>query len=198
MQIPREKTPLNPATMAAILRDSYHGVFGTFPSLPMLANAWAQCALEHASGEATYDRNIGNITVPAGYAGDFYVLHVQEQVEPGVWKYLDLKFAAHQDFIDGGRAYWALLRRRYASVLPLFEAGRTEDAAYRLHDLHYYTANAAPYARGMVGLVRRFDREIVPQLMDRVKPEPVSVAVDGWDEIVEACAGANWCGARAA
>ena len=183
--------------MAAILRDSYHGVFGTFPTLPMLANAWAQCALEHASGEATYCHNIGNITT-ASAASLHYVLHVQEQVKPGVWKYLDLKFAAHQDFIDGGRAYWALLRRRYASVLPLFEAGRTEDAANRLHDLHYYTANAAPYARGMVGLVRRFDREIVPQLMDRVKPEPVSVAVDGWDEIVEACSAANWCGARAA
>ena len=194
--ITREKTPLNPATMAAILRDSYHGVFGEFPSLPMLGTAWAQCALEHASGDAVWCHNIGNITT--GGSSLHYVLHVQEQVKPGEWKWLDLKFAAHQDFIDGGRAYWGLLRRRYASVLPLFEAGKTEDAAHRLHDLHYYTANAAPYARGMVGLAKRFDREIVPALIGKVRAEPVSVAVDGWAEIVEACAGANWCGARAA
>lgn len=183
--------------MAAVLRDSYHHVFNKFPTLPMLGTAWAQCALEHASGEAVYCHNIGNITT-ASAASLHYVLHVQEQVKPGVWKYLDLKFAAHADFIDGGRAYWALLKRRYASVLPLFEAGRTEAAAGQLHDLRYYTANPAPYARGMVGLVRRFNSEIVPQLIGSVRPEPVSVAVDGWAEIVEACSAANWCGARAA
>lgn len=197
MQIERAKTPLNPPTMAAILRNSYHAVFQAFPTLPMLGAAWAQNALEHASGAAVYCHNLGNITT-AGKAGDYYVLHVQEQVEPGVWKWLDLKFAAHADFIDGGRAYWALLKRRYASVLPLFAAGNVEGAARELKRLRYYTADADKYARGMAGLARRFDSEIVPALVGRVEPVPVVVAVDGWDGIVEACSAANWCGARAA
>lgn len=197
MQIERTKTPLNPPTMAAILRDSYHGVFQAFPTLATLGTAWAQVALEHASGAAVYAHNIGNITT-SGKAGDFYVLHVQEQVDPGVWKYLDLKFAAHRDFIDGGRAYWSLLKRRYASVLPLFAAGNADGAARELKRLKYYTADADKYARGMAGLARRFTSEIVPALMDRVEPVPVAVAVDGWDGIVEACSVANWCGARAA
>jgi hypothetical protein len=183
--------------MAAILRDSYHHVFGAFPTLATLGTAWSQVALEHASGAAVYCHNLGNITTTGG-AGDYYVLHVQEQVGPGVWKWMDLKFAAHHDFIDGGRAYWSLLKRRYASVLPLFAAGDADAAARRLRELRYYTADADKYARGMVGLARRFGSEIVPALIGKVEPVPVAVAVDGWAEIVEACSTANWCGARAA
>lgn len=194
--LPRQKTPLNPATMAAILRDSYHHVFQAYPTLSMLGVAWAQCALEHASGDAVWCHNIGNITT--GASVPHYVLHVQEQVSPGEWKWMDLRFAAHADFIDGGRAYWGLLKRRYASALKLFDMGLTDSAARELKRLHYYTADADKYARGMMLLHGRFDREIVPMLIGKVRAEPVNVAFDGWADIVEACAGANWCGARAA
>lgn len=196
MEVPRIRQPLTEVELAVALRTGHGLSFGFHPSANRLAVAWAQCALEHAHGQALDNFCIGNVTAGASWEGDHYVLHVAERIKkkerPGdggvdVWKDLDLKFRsygapdgpAELRASLGAAGYFSLLAGRYKTALDLFNRGDASKAAYRLGELNYFTADPAKYASAMVGLVTYYQRVVLPKLppdsmetsTDRVIPD---------------------------
>lgn len=186
-EVPRIRRPLTELELAIALRSGHGLAFGASPTPKRLAVAWAQCALEHAHGQALDNFCIGNVTASANWTGDHYVLHVAERVKkkerPGdggvdVWKNLDLHFRSYGATDDpmqlrarlGACGYFALLGGRYKSALELFDSGDASKAAYRLGELNYFTASPANYAKAMVGLVSYYERAIEPHLPEETQP----------------------------
>jgi hypothetical protein len=163
-KIPKEPTPIDPLSLAAVLRDGHHAIVGEFPSANRLGVAWSQNMLEHARGNAVWCHNLGNVSAFGAWPGDYYVIRVKEQLQPGVWKDVDMRFRAHADFVDGARDYWRIITGRYAPALPAFDAGDARAAAHDLHALGYFTANEAPYATGTAGLLSEFWSRIEARL----------------------------------
>lgn len=157
MKVDRVATPLTEEQIADLLRRSYLLIFGHAISPQCLAVAWAQVCLENARGKAVHNNNLGNITTK-GDGVAYYELTTDEQIQPGVWKSLTLKYRAHPDPISGFEAYWVLLRDRYATALLSFERGDPAAATYALKAARYFTANVEPYAKAMVSLYAEFVR----------------------------------------
>ncbi len=168
-EVPKTKTPLGSLEMAAVLRDAHHAVVGSFPSQQRLGIAWAQCALEHGRGAATFCHNLGNITAGKSWTGDYYAYRFTRKenphdAPPGDAPEFVMKFRAHADFVDGARDYWRMLTGRYASALASFDAGDGAGAAHALRARGYYTAPEADYARNMIALYLEFNRKVWPKL----------------------------------
>lgn len=199
-QVDRQKTPLTRLELVHALRDGYFQAFHQAPSTKTLAVAFAQNALENASGQAIWNHNFGNITAGKAWkdAGkDYYVLHVAERLDvknhPDKWTDIDLAFRALPTSADGAQQYWALLASaHYASVLPIFASGDASAAAYKLSELGYFTAHVEDtvnsrgdrvpgYASNMVTYVKIFNAQILPTLEPWTEPgtEPVCAVPDG-------------------
>lgn len=175
-EIDRVRTPLSELEVGRALRDGYVALFGRDPSFNVLGVGWAQIALENAHGNAIYDFNFGNIT-GTGEGGDYYTLATDEQVKPGVWKNMTMKYAAHPDAVSGARAYWRLITNsRYAPAFPYFVAGDAVNAAIKLHSLGYFTANPGDANSGIAhsfgALFKHFEDVVAPGLGGLVREVP--------------------------
>lgn len=187
MKVDRTATPLTEEQVATVLRDAYALVFGHAIDAPTLACAWAQVCLEHARGKAIFCHNIGNVTTK-GVDVDYYELTTDEQIRPGIWKRMGLKYRAHDDAIDGACAYWTLLHEHYSTALSRFRLGEPEVAAHALKDAGYFTADVAPYAASMRSLFNEFMRRhfaIVPPAPDPDEITPVIVDVPAVEAITD-------------
>lgn len=157
-KVDRIRTPLTEIEIADALRVGHDRVLARPDDGEAFERrmgvAWAQSMLELGRGRACWCNNFGNVTVPHDWIGDFYELTTDEQVRPGEWRPLALRYGAFAAPEDGAENYWLLFveGHRYAPCLSLFDAGDAIGAAHRLHDLGFYTANAEPYARAMNGL----------------------------------------------
>lgn len=164
MEVERTRTPLSEIDVAVALRNGYQTLFGEDPTFEILGVGWSQIALENAHGAAVYNFNFGNIT-GEGEGGDFYTLTTDEQVSPGEWKPLNMKYAAHPDAESGARAYWKLVTTRYRPAFDaFFTTGEASAAAMKLHELGYFTANPEPIAHTFGTLYQHFSDVIGPEL----------------------------------
>lgn len=158
-------TPLSPQAVALHLRDAFVILKGRAPSSNLLGCAWAQIALEHAHGEAIFNNNFGNIMAGAKWAGDAYVLRVQEQTAPGVWGFFDARFRSHETPLDGALDYWRFLDEpRWFGAWAAMERGEPAALARALKAHGYFTADEARYARALVGLFAEWEAELGPEL----------------------------------
>ncbi|MDI1478913.1 peptidoglycan-binding protein [Polyangium sp. y55x31] len=159
-EVPKVATSLGEEELASVLEQGHHLALDASPSRNRLACAWAQVALENGRGGAVWNNNLGNITAFGSWPGAYYVIRVAERVSrnPDVWKEIDMRFRAHADAIAGAADYWKVISKRYAAVLPFFDAGDAEGAAFELSRLGYYTAHADRYARAMRSLYQEFLR----------------------------------------
>lgn len=204
-QVPKQKTPLSRMQLVEALRDGYFAAFGQTPSSKTLGVAFAQNALENASGQAIWCNNFGNITAAKAWkdAGkDYYTLHVAErpdpQGHPDLWKQMDLDFRVYATPAEGAKGYWQLLASSYYKVvLDFFAAGDPSGAAYKLSALHYFTAhvedtvdsrgNRVPgYASNMVAYYKIFTDALLPNLPPWTEPgtAPVCAVPDEGGDVM--------------
>lgn len=167
-QVPLIATPIGELELAAVLRDAYTHVCGEPPTVACLTVAWAQCALEHGHGKATWCHNIGNVTA-FRWSGNYYVITFSRKANPhdapaGDAPTFHMRFRAHDDFIDGARDYWRQLTTTFARAMPAFEAGDARGAAHALKAARYFTAPEQPYANTMASLAKYFAEHVLPQL----------------------------------
>src|SRR6266404_3888217 len=156
MKVDRTATPLTELEVANVLQQAWIALFGQMPTSQVLGVGWAQIALENDHGRAIWNNNFGNITT-AGHSGDFYELQTKEQIHPGDWKEVTMKYAAHTTPEDGAEAYWKLVTgAHYAPAFRFFETGEAHAAAMELHALGYFTANAEPIALSFARLYDHF------------------------------------------
>ncbi len=144
VQVPRVQTSLSGTGLMLALG----------PCTPRTAVAWSQLALEHAHGHAIYNNNLGNVTAFGSWSGEYYVVTTSEQVKPGVWKPVNMRFRSHASIAEGVADYWSILSRSYGTALDCFDAGLPGGAAEELHKAHYYTADMEPYRKAMMSLYR--------------------------------------------
>lgn len=156
-QLPKVATPLTEQEIVDVLSAGHASLFGTLPSTPRLACAWAHVMHENGRGRAIWCNNLGNITA-FGWRAGYYVIRVQERVQrnPDVWKWVDLKFRAHETIDAGAVDYWKIMSGRYAPALALFDEGRAAGAAMKLSELGFFTALPEAYARSLASLYRDF------------------------------------------
>lgn len=164
-EVERNTTPLSDLEVAQALRAAYVSLFGEDPTHEILGVGWAQIALENAHGRAIHNYNFGNIT-GQGEGGDFYLLTTPEQVSPGTWQEMTMRYAAHPTPEAGALAYWRLITGpRYRPAFDeFFTTGNAEHAALKLHDLGYFTANAGPISLSFAKLYEQFTNVIAPSL----------------------------------
>lgn len=162
MEVLRATTPLSRLEMGQALIAGHRKYFGSVPSLPRLAVAWSQCALEHAAGAKLYNFNLGNVTCGPAWEGDFYVMRVPPP-DPPV-----LRFRAFESAELGAQDYWRMLAGHYRPALRLFDEGRAHDAAFLLGQLGYYTARKEIYANAVANYKSWFDRELAAAYVDEL------------------------------
>jgi hypothetical protein len=167
--VQRIATPLSDVGIAHELGKAHEDVYAGHPSPELLGCLWAQVCLEHARGKCLFNHNYGNITCGRDYPGDFYTLTTDEQVRPGEWQSMSLRYRAYGAHRTGAAEYIRFLEGHCESALNLFRRGKALEGAHRLKELGYYTADVEPYAKSMVSLYNEFHR----RRLSSERPSPI-------------------------
>lgn len=72
------------------------------------------------------------------------------------------RFVAYPSMTDGVRAYFTLLRRRFAAAWPYVEASDPDGFVRALKREHYFTADVDVYANAVRSLYREFLQVLPP------------------------------------
>lgn len=145
----------------------------------------AQSALETGRWRSMHCFNFGNMRPPAGWNGDYCQFRCNEQVKPGVWKWYDppdpgSNFLAF-DAAEAGIAYWLQrLKERWPEAYDGAMQGMPAQFVHGLKARNYFTADEAPYLKGVLGLTHEF----LAVLEQMAEPEPVPEHEPDWQAIV--------------
>lgn len=145
----RIPTPLSRQELVAALRSGHQVRFGAPASIHKLTLTTAHVALENAWGEAIYGYNFGNISA-FGWCGDYNVIRVQEQVKPGKWQLVDMKFRVYSGPDNGAADYWDVMYTVFDRSFNMMDYGDPGGFALQLHNERYYTANPEVYSKSLV------------------------------------------------
>ena len=127
-------TKIDKQELFTVLKESHQMVFKTSPSEKRLAMAWAQVALENGSGAQVFNYNLGNIGASENEPHFYIAGH---------------RFAANDNALEGGTAYWSHLKKSCKSSLSYFDRGDPQGSALQLRRCGYYRASTKIYTRIM-------------------------------------------------
>lgn len=158
-RVPRVKTEVSEAQMAKALIDAWQKLFGSMPAKEQIAMLLSQNALETGHRKFMYNYNIGNVTTNGKGKYNFYDdLTTDEQISPGKWKKMNLKYRAFDTLEEGALDYIQFLKNNYSGAWQHIMHPNPEEYSRALKKGGYYTANEAPYTRNMVSLFSQFNK----------------------------------------
>jgi hypothetical protein len=158
-RVKRVKTSVSEAQMAQAIIESWQELFGTTPSKSQVAIILSQNALETGHRNSMWNFNIGNITTDGKGPYDFFDdLPTQEQVKPGKWVKMNLKYRAYPSLKEGTKDYLKLLKRRYPNAWENIINPDPAAFSKALKQRGYYTANEAPYTKSLSKLYDKFNK----------------------------------------
>lgn len=192
-------TPLTPQQALLALRCAFELVDGAKPSPECLALHTAQSALEAFRWRSLHNFCFTNAKASADYRGYFQCYRCNEKIG-GAWKYFvpegelvggfgsallgaplavpdghpQTRFRAFLTAEAGALDHMQLVKRKWPEA---WTAARFGDAAAFVHGLKmrgFFTADEAPYFRGVAGLMREFlplARDITAQHVEDVPDE---------------------------
>lgn len=136
----------------------------------------AQNALETGHRKSMWNFNIGNITTDGKGKYDFYDdLETAEQIQPGVWKKMNLKYKSYPSLSEGIKDYLKLISgKRYTNAWKHIENPNPVAFSKALKDAGYYTANEAPYTKAITKLYNQYAKSDVydkAKSISKVQPE---------------------------
>ena len=187
-RVDRVQTPVSEAQMADAIIKVWRDKFGANPSKEQVAMILAQNDLETGHRKSMWNFNVGNITTGANGAFDYYDdLTTDEQVSPGVWKKMNLKYRAYPNLEAGVRDYINLLSTgRYTKAWQHILNPDPASFSKALKEAGYYTANEAPYTKTLVSLFDKNTKSKGYDLAMAGKVEPVGTPKaidDGKDDV---------------
>jgi hypothetical protein len=159
-RVQRVKTEVSEAQMAQAIIDAWKKLFGKPPAKEQVAMILAQNALETNSRKAMWNNNVGNITTDGKGNFDYFDdLSTSEQVSPGNWKKMRLKYRSYPTLSEGVQDYLNLLSKshNYASAWDKIVHPDPEAFSKALKAGGYYTANEAPYTRALTSLFSKYN-----------------------------------------
>lgn len=174
-RVKRVKTDVSEAQMAQAIIEAWAQLFGEKPSKEQVAIILAQNALETGHRKFMWNFNVGNITTDGKGVFDYYDdLTTDEQIKPGVWKSMNLKYRAYPSLKDGALDYLKILSKssRYAKAWQSILHPDPVAFSKALKAGGYYTANEAPYTKTLSSLFDKFNKSKGYELAMSGKVEP--------------------------
>lgn len=153
-KVQRVRTDVSESQMAQAIINAWKQKFGETPAKEQVAMVLAQNDLETAHRKSMWNYNVGNITTNGKDNFDYFDdLKTSEQIKPGVWKDMNLKYRAYPNLDAGVKDYLNFLSGgRYAQAWEHIKNPDPVAFSKALKRAGYYTANEAPYTKSLVSL----------------------------------------------
>jgi hypothetical protein len=207
------RTPITFEQAENAMRWALKGQLGKDPADPVLALALAKTALETGRWTQIWLYNWGNVKAVESYSGMFTAIVLNEVIDGKViWfspegqltaapsrggvlvgaplpvpnGHPATRMRAHANEFDGAISYIDFVAGgRYAQAWQRLLAGDAAGYVHALKLAHYFTADEAPYTRGVVSMQSEF--------LARIRKEAPPPAVDlEWSKLVETVAGCQF------
>lgn len=187
-RVQRVRTEVSEPQMAQAIIEAWKDMFGTVPFKEQVALVLAQNSLETGSRKSMWNYNIGNITTNGKDSYDYFDdLKTDEQISPGVWKKMNLKYRAYPTLKDGAKDYLKLLSGKHYS--NAWEHIKNPDPAAfskALKQSGYYTANEAPYTKTLSSLFGKYTKSNAYETARSGKVEPIKdINMPKKDDLIE-------------
>src|SRR5271163_1193092 len=153
-RVQRVRTDVSEPQMAQAIIAAWGSMFGGQPSKEQVAMILAQNNLETGNRKSMWNFNVGNITTDGNGPYDYFDdLSTNEQVSPGVWNKMNLKYRAYPSLEEGTQDYLRLLSgSHYSQAWQHILHPDPIAFSKALKAAGYYTADEAPYTKGLTSL----------------------------------------------
>lgn len=158
-RVERVRTTVSEPQIAQAIVEGWQQLFGNIPTKQQVGLVVAQNSLETGHRKSMWNNNVGNITTDGKGVYDFYDdLSTDEQLQPGVWKKMNLKYRSYPSLIEGVKDYLRLLSsNHYSKAWENILHPDPVAFSKALKQSGYYTANEAPYTKTMTQLYSQFN-----------------------------------------
>lgn len=159
-RVRRIKTQVPESEMSRAIVDGWRELFGSAPTKQQVSLILAQNALETGHRKSMYNYNVGNITTSGKDKYAFYDdITTDEQLKPGVWKKMNLKYRAYPNLKEGVKDYLKLLSsKNYSQAWQHILRPDPVKFSKSLKGAGYYTANEKPYSDALAKLYTQFNK----------------------------------------
>lgn len=158
-RVQRVKTEVSEAQMAQAMIEAWRALFKTEPTKEQISILLAQNAFETGHRKSMWNYNVGNITLGGANFDYFDDLATNEQTSPGQWKKMNLKYRAYPTLVEGAKDYLRFLSgKRYSNAWQAVLAADPVAFSKSLKQSGYYTADEAPYTKGLVGIFNKINK----------------------------------------
>lgn len=147
-KVQRFRTNISDTAFRAGLKSAWRKLFKTEPTDDQINLIMAQNDLETAHRRSMWNYNVGNITTDGkGSYNYFDDLTTKEQMKPGQWKTMNLKYRAYDSMEQGIEDYLKFLgqNKRYGNAWQHILNPDPVAFSKALKQSKYYTANESAY-----------------------------------------------------
>lgn len=160
-KVKRFRTNISDAAFRAGLKSSWIKLFKTQPTDEQLNLIMAQNDLETGHRKSMWNYNVGNITTDGkGSYNYFDDLTTKEQITPGSWKSMNLKYRAYDSMEQGIDDYLKFLgqNKRYGNAWQHILNPDPVAFSKALKQSKYYTANESDYTKQISKLYNGYSK----------------------------------------
>lgn len=179
-QVEKQKTPVSEIEMAKAMINGWRQVVGGEPNKKQIAILLAHNSLETGHRNSMWNYNLGNITTKASSEYNWFTLTTKEQMKPGQWETMTMKYRAYPTLQDGVNDYLKFLSKnpRYAQAWQ--QVLNSDPAAFskQLKASGYYTANEGPYTDAISKLFNTYTTRKLKGEVSSNKAEEKNKTVD--------------------
>jgi hypothetical protein len=149
-RVPRQKTVISDQELTQAMVAAWKNQLKTVPTGQQIALLKAQVSLETGHGKACWNYNVGNITTSGKGNYDYFdTSQTNEQVSPGSWKKMNLKYRAYPSLQAGVEDYLAYLQRKQPSAFEHILHPDPVQFSKALKKGGYYTADEDKYTASL-------------------------------------------------
>lgn len=165
-KVDKVKTEVTEPQMAQAMIEAWKSLFGNQPSKEQIAILMSQNALETGHRAKMWNYNVGNITTGPKWQGDYwegldwlyeYLPPDQTGIPQRQKKTIKLQYRAYPTLLDGAKDYLRVISSgRYSKAWQSILHPDVEAYSKALKQSGYYTADEAPYTKGLQSLFKHF------------------------------------------
>lgn len=165
-RVEKLQTNVTESQMAQAMIEAWKSLFGTQPSKEQIAILMSQNALETGHRKSMWNYNVGNITTDGKGKYDYWegLDWLYQSLPPDQTgiprrqkKTIQLKYRAYPSLIEGAKDYLKVISSgRYAKAWENILHPNIEEYSKALKQSGYYTADEAPYTKGLQSLFKHF------------------------------------------
>lgn len=168
-RVKRIRTEVSTTQMAQAITEGWKDLFNATCSKEQVALVLAQNALETGHRKNMWNYNIGNITTDGkGIYNFFDDLSTDEQIKPGVWKKMNLKYKAYSSLKEGVKDYLKFISsKKYANAWKHIVDPDPVAFSKALKQSGYYTANEKSYTKTITKLYNQYSKSNINNILSQ-------------------------------